>query len=215
MFWRKSIENYARKLPAEELVQRTRIVVIDDDISGFPLKVLQRQGYSIDHWPDVKDLQKLESGFYDIIILDIVGVGQELDEEMEGAAVLKHLKEINPFQVVVAYSAQSHEPERISFFQLSDQFVPKTTSAINWKEIIDDLMTSKLTVGHFWSALESLLKTKGVTSRQIKKVEKKLISASKSKTIDLSQALPKILGPLDNIGTIIVIAVKIISLCLT
>lgn len=215
MFWRKSIENYARKLPAEELVQRTRIVVIDDDISGFPLEVLQRQGYSIDHWPDVEDLQKLESGFYDIIILDIVGVGQELDEEMEGAAVLKHLKEINPFQVVVAYSAQSHEPERISFFQLSDQFVPKTTSAINWKEIIDDLMTSKLTVGHFWSALESLLKTKGVSSKQIKKVEKKLISASKNKTIDLSQALPKILGPLDNIGTIIVIAAKIISLCLT
>ena len=215
MFWQKSIENYARKLPAKELVQRTRIVVIDDDISGFPLEVLQKQGYSIDHWPDVKDLQKLESGFYDIIILDIVGVGQELDEEMEGAAVLKHLKEINPFQVVVAYSAQSHEPERISFFQLSDQFVPKTTSAINWKEIIDDLMTSKLTVGHFWSALESLLKTKGVSSKQIEKVEKKLISASKSKTIDLSQALPKILGPLDNIGTIIVIAAKIISLCLT
>lgn len=215
MFWRKSIENYARKLPAEELVQRTRIVVIDDDISGFPLEVLQKQGYSIDHWPDVEDLQKLENGFYDIIILDIVGVGRKLDEENEGAAVLKHLKEINPFQVVVAYSAQSHEPERISFFQLADQFVPKTTSAINWKEIIDDLMSSKLTVGHFWSVLESLLKTKGVSSKQIEKVEKKLISASKGKTIDLSQALPKILGSLDNISTVIIIAGKIISLCST
>ncbi len=213
MFGRKRIENYAPKLPTEAIVKRTRILVIDDDISGFPLEVLRKQGYSIDHWPDVKELQKLESGFYDIIILDIVGVGQELDKDKEGAAILKHLKEANPSQVVIAYSAQSHEPERISFFQLADQFVPKTTSAIIWKEIIDDLMVSKLTVGHFWSALESLLRNSGVSSGQIRKVERKLIKASKGKTIELSKTIPNILGPLDNTATILSIAAKIISLC--
>lgn len=92
MFRNKHITNYELFLPTTELVKRTRIVVIDDERTTFPFDVLQEQGYSIDHWPDVKDISKLESGFYDIIILDIGGIGRELDETNEGISILKHLK---------------------------------------------------------------------------------------------------------------------------
>lgn len=211
MFKKKHIQEYIPKLPTDDLIKRTRIVVIDDDKNTFPIDVLSRQGYSIDYWPDIDDLPKLERGFYDIIILDIVGIGHELDKENEGVAVLRHLKDINPSQIVVAYSGQSHESSRIPFFKLADQYVPKPTPAITWKEIIDDLITNKLTVIHYWSSLSSMLKNNGATNRQIKKVEYELIKAAKGRKIQLKETLTHILGPIENIATILSIGTKIVA----
>ncbi|MGB3087490.1 MAG: hypothetical protein WBC53_07175, partial [Phycisphaerae bacterium] len=91
----------------------TRIVVIDDEKEAFPLDVLASQGYAIDHWGDVKDLQKLETGFYDIIILDIGGVGQELDADNEGLGVLRHIKKVNPSQIVGLHRSAADPCRRI------------------------------------------------------------------------------------------------------
>lgn len=213
MFWRKHITKFEPVLPATELVKRTRIVVIDDDIKTFPLGVLKKQGYSIDHWPDVNDLNKLEQGFYDIIILDIGGIGKELDETNEGIAVLKHLKKLNPAQVVVAFSGQSYESAKIPFFQLADQYVPKPTSAIIWKEIIDDLIKTKITVGHYWDIMRQALWDAGTSEKAIKDVEAILVKAAKGEQMDLCRTIKKVAGPIENAATIAAIAAKIVALC--
>lgn len=213
MFWHRHITNYEPSLPTTELVKRTRIVVIDDERTTFPFDVLQEQGYSIDYWPDVKDLAKLERGFYDIIILDICGIGRKLDEINEGIAVLKHLKKFNPAQVVVAFSGQSYESAKIPFFQLADQYVPKPTPAITWKEIIDDLMMTKITVEHYWGTMKQVLRDAGASEKSIKVVEASLVKAAKGKQVDLCMTIQKVAGPLDNAVTIAAIGAKIIALC--
>jgi len=195
------------------MVKRTRIVVIDDERTTFPFEVLQQQGYSIDHWPDVTDITKLEHGFYDIIILDIGGVGRELDPTNEGIAILQHLKKLNPAQVIVAFSGQSYESAKIPFFQLADQYVPKPTPAIIWKEIIDDLIKTRITVDHYWSTMKQVLYDSGVNEKSIRNIESCLIKASKGKQVDLSGDIKKIAGPVDNIATIVNIGAKIIALC--
>jgi len=212
MFGRKRIINYEPVIPATEIVKRTRIVVIDDEKTTFPFDVLKGQGYAIDYWADVEDLVKLEQGFYDIIILDIGGIGKDLDETHEGIAVLKHLKEVNPAQVIVAFSGQSYESAKIPFFRLADQYVPKPTSAITWKEIIDDLLKTKITVAHYWGTMEELLKGTGATERDIKRVEAKLVKAIKGKNVDFHKVFQDILGPLENVVTIVGIAAKIVKL---
>jgi DNA-binding response OmpR family regulator len=213
MFWRTPITYYEPTLPGREMVKRTRIVVIDDERTTFPFEVLQQQGYSIDHWPDINDLGKLEQGFYDIIILDIGGIGRELDEDTEGIAVLRHLKKRNPAQVVVAYSGQSYESAKIPFFQLADQYVPKPTSAITWKEIIDDLIRTKVTVGYYWETMRQLLRDAGAGHKAIRTVEASLVKAAKGEQVDLSRTIQKVVGPLENITTIIAIGAKILALC--
>ena len=215
MFWKRQITNYEPAFPITELVKRTRIVVIDDERTTFPFDVLQEQGYSIDHWPDVKGLAKLENGFYDIIILDIGGIGRELDEINEGIAVLKHLKKLNPAQVVVAFSGQSYESAKIPFFQLADQYVPKPTPAITWKEIIDDLIKTKITVGHYWDTMRQALREAGVSEKAIKNVEASLVKAVKGKQVDLCGIIQKVAGPIENITTIASIGTKIVALCAT
>lgn len=209
---RKRISDVATQLPLPELVKRTRIVVIDDEETEFPFKILRDFGYAIDYWPDVQDLTKLERGHYDIIILDIGGVGRELDEESEGVGVLKHIKQVNPMQIVVAYSGQSHEIQKIPFFRLADQYVPKPTNAMTWKETLDDLIRTRLTAAAYWSDLTRMLADQGVTNKQIRKLEKQIIGASKKGATDGRAIASGALGTVDNIASIAGTIGKILAL---
>ena len=208
----KSLTDLASSLTFEEKVKRIRIVVIDDVDTEFPFKVLEKQGYAIDYWEDVVDLQKLERGFYDIIILDIGGVGQDLDDESEGVGVLTHLKQVNPSQIVIAYSGQSHESKRIPFFRVADQYVPKPTNAISWKEILDDIIATRITVQVLWEAATTLLRNQGVTDKQLEHFEKRLIKAA-SQNEDASTVIRSTLGAVDKVTTLAGIVGKIILLC--
>jgi DNA-binding response OmpR family regulator len=212
-FRRRRIQDCQATLPPSELIQRTRIVVIDDNSEEFPFEVLKKQGYSIDHWEHVHDLAKLESGFYDIIVLDIGGVGQFLDKDNEGVGVLKHLKKTNPAQIVIAYSGQSHEPARIPFFKLADQFVPKPTSAITWKEILDDVMTNRLTVAYLWEGIERMLEQAHVSRRQKQRIEAELIKAVETGNSAWQGNISRLVGTFDRLATLLTAAGKIVLLC--
>lgn len=210
---RRSITDCATPLPLESLIQRTRILVIDDVDTEFPFTVLKSQGYSIDYWEDVRDLPRLEAGFYDIIVLDIGGIGQDLDPDEEGVAVLKHLKQVNPAQIIVAYSGQSHESRRIPFFKLADQYVPKPTSAIVWKEILDDLIQNKITVPFLWDQLRRALQASGVSPKQIRRFEATLVKATKNRESDPQELTRKALGTLEHAATIASTVGRILALC--
>jgi len=186
--------------------------VIDDVETEFPFSILKKQGYAIDYWADVNDLPKLESGFYDIIILDIGGIGQELDDVNEGVGVLRHIKQTNPSQIVIAYSGEAHDTHRIPFFQLADEYVPKPTNAISWKETLDHMIGSKCTVDHYWSTLEALLRNQGTSARNIARIERALVKACTGNTFDPCKFISKNLGSIENAATMLSIISKIGSL---
>ncbi len=207
------LKRTAPVIPLQELIRRTRIVVIDDKKTEFPFEPLQREGYAITHWKDVLDLAKLESGFFDIIVLDINGVGRKLDSIGEGTSVLRHLKERNPSQVIVAYSGQSHDPERIQFFLLADQFVPKPTNMLTWKEILDNLIQEKVSVNYYWNIASRILREAGATDQQMLDLERALVKAGKSdKPVDASTLIVTTLGTLGNVANLATIISKIIAL---
>jgi CheY-like chemotaxis protein len=116
LFSRKTISDIPSP-PLEELRKRARILVVDDDENSFPVELLKKEGYAIDYWPKIESLSKLERGDYDIIILDIGGVAKEYSSE-DGLGVLEHLKEVNPSQIVVAFSGQSFDLSKNRFWQL-------------------------------------------------------------------------------------------------
>jgi CheY-like chemotaxis protein len=86
----------------DEMKKRARLLVIDDN--DFPYQSLfDRDGYTLDKWNDVDDLSKIESGYFDIILLDLQGVGIAQSAE-QGLGVLKHIRRKNPCQILIAYS---------------------------------------------------------------------------------------------------------------
>lgn len=206
----------APTLTLPELIRRTRILVIDDRKTEFPFSFFEKEGYSISYWKDIEDLSKLESGYFDIIVLDINGVGRKLDADAEGAGVLRHLKERNPSQIIVAYSGQAHDPTRIQFFTLADQFVPKPTSALTWKEILDNLIRDKVSVEHYWASAREMLITQGKTESEIRELEQAILSAKGTGEMDEATAKDLVLGTLgtaNHVATLATVIGKIILLC--
>ncbi|MFN5982688.1 MAG: hypothetical protein ACK479_04430 [Fluviicola sp.] len=206
----QQIEISKAQVDIEELKKRLRIVVIDDEDS-FPVKLFQEAGYSIEKWDSVENYSKLESGFYDIIVLDITGIARHISEN-DGLGVLEDLKRYNPTQIIIAYSQHSFDLSKAKFWQMADDHIAKPSDFLKIKRVINNLIETKFTSRRYLNSIEELIehsnlslneknKTKKYLSNTFnsnKKIDKdKLIEISKrnmdlvSKILTLSNAISK------------------------
>lgn len=182
MLFRKKISEIP--LPGSDVLKkRTRILVVDDDENSFPFEIMRKEGYAIDHWPKVENLTKMEQGDYDIIILDIGGVAREYSPT-DGLGILEHLKEVNPAQIVVAFSGQTFDLSKNKFWHLADDALCKPVDAAKCKRMLDSLIENKMTLSHYWEALVALLRRDKVSDKDIAKLEDKLARALRNKDAD-------------------------------
>lgn len=97
-FWKKPVpvREMTTSLPRAELIQRSRIAVLDDEAPEM-LQDITAQGFSVDHLRSTADerFKLLEIVFYDVLLLDYGGIGQNLGPD-EGLDILRHLKRVNP-----------------------------------------------------------------------------------------------------------------------
>lgn len=163
-----------------ELKKRTRIVVIDDEES-FPISLFQDEGYSIDKWQTVKDFNKLENGFYDIIVLDIKGVAKHISED-DGLGVLENLKRRNPAQIIISYSQHSYDLSKIKFFQLADENIAKPSDYLKIKSIIDNLIDSQFKPGRYISALHQILESNNIPKRDIRIIDRAIYKSIENRS---------------------------------
>ncbi|MGM0655943.1 MAG: hypothetical protein ACQETR_11585 [Thermodesulfobacteriota bacterium] len=134
-------------LSLDEIRKRARILVIDDsDFIYQPL--FENDGYNIDKWDDVVDLQKLESGYFDIIFLDIQGVGLSVSKE-QGLGILKHLRKICPTQIIIAYSNADFSLKYQDFFTLANATLSKSDDYVQFKRKLDNLLADKFSMGFY------------------------------------------------------------------
>jgi CheY-like chemotaxis protein len=125
----------------EEIKKRSKILVIDDNDFAYEA-LFKRDGYTIEKWDDVVNLSKLENNYFDIILLDIQGVGQNESEE-EGFGVLKHIRAKSPAQIVIAFSNADWSLKYQDFFDLADRKLAKTQDYVEFKRTVDDLLTKR------------------------------------------------------------------------
>ena len=79
----------------QQLYPSDPILVIDDDDQAFPCKLLQKEGYNVQYWPIVDNLRDIESGVFDLIVLDIFGVASKQISTNDGLGILEHIKKKN------------------------------------------------------------------------------------------------------------------------
>jgi CheY-like chemotaxis protein len=133
--------------PFEEIRRRARILVIDDQ--EFPYQQLfERDGYNVNKQDDVVNLSDLEDGSYDLILLDLQGVGRGESND-EGLGVLKHLRAQRPAQIVVAYSEANFGLASQPFFQLADAVLQKSADYIDFKAKVDELLEARFSLGFY------------------------------------------------------------------
>lgn len=151
-FWHKPKRQVWPSPTFEEIKKRARLLVIDDDTFAY-LDLFQRDGYAIEQWPDVIDLTKLENGAFDLILLDVQGVGKAISPSEQGLGVLHHLRKVAPAQVVIAFSNSDFSLKYQDFFLLADAVLPKSADYVDFKRKVDDLLRERFSLGFYVSRI--------------------------------------------------------------
>lgn len=134
-------------LSEAEIKSKSKILVIDDQ--AFPYKKLfEKDNYSIEKRNDVKQTADIDRMQYDLILLDLQGVGRGLSPD-EGLGVLRYLKEKNPTQLVVAYSNAEFPLETQQFFSQADAVLPKSADYYQFKAEVDRLLALRYSLGYY------------------------------------------------------------------
>jgi DNA-binding NarL/FixJ family response regulator len=136
----------------EALRKSARILVIDDH--AFPAqRTFTRDGYHFERWPEVKNLSQLTDGHWQVILLDVQGVGLNESPDKQGIGILEHIKRTNPAQAVVIYSAQKQAITASEQLVLADAILDKGISYVDYKVVVDRLLLNSATPGYFISAM--------------------------------------------------------------
>jgi CheY-like chemotaxis protein len=178
--WPKaSIDDIEKRFNFDARRRSTRILVIDDDPNSFePFGPLQNEGYAIDFWRKVNDLSKLEQGYYDIIFLDVRGVGEDWSPDQGGFGILELLKTRNPNQLIVAYSGEAFDFGKRKFYQMADDMIPKASvDPAKCKVVIDNLIRTRLGPAGVWGSIEQLLRQNGLPEKRIQRLEQQIVRA--------------------------------------
>ena len=188
-----NLAELAPPLSAQEARRRSRILVIDDDQSAFPVELLRAEGYNVEYWNRVKNLGDLESGEYDVIVLDIHGIATPEQSKTGGIGILEHIKRYNPAQLVIAYSSKKYDLNQGAFWRLADDFLGKPSPLTVCKQKLDDVLASRFSVKYYWSVLKELLQKQEVSAKDIQKLENVLVKKFKNKETLSKQDLADII----------------------
>lgn len=158
-----------------EILKRSKILVIDD--RDFPyLKLFRKDGYTIDKWSNVRDLQALEGSQFDVILLDLHGVGRAESAE-QGLGVLAHIRKSSPAQIVVAYSNAEWSVEYQQFFESADAVLHKTKDDyVTFKRTVDKLLEQRFSLGFYLDRISHELSDAGASEATMTKVRKAILS---------------------------------------
>lgn len=160
-----------------QIVKRARILVIDD--GEFPyMPLFKRDGYNVDKQSDVEQLAALENGDYDVILLDLVGVGAEQSDQ-QGLGILQHIRTTNPAQIVVAYSNAEWSLEFKPFFDQADAVLHKTRADYyEFKRTVDSLLEKRFSLGFY---VDRAMAQLGDRAAKAPKARKKITQALRTR----------------------------------
>lgn len=144
------IETLAAALPREELIRRSRILVIDDERPEL-IDDLQRAHFSVDYTPDIKkdDLDLVEQPLYDVVLLDFGNVGGSFGGD-QGLSLLRHIKRVNPAVVVLAYTSKAIASDQADFYRLADGVLAKDAGIGASTERIEEALRQAHNVANLW-----------------------------------------------------------------
>jgi CheY-like chemotaxis protein len=137
----------------DEIRRRARILVVDDQ--EFPYaKLFERDGYTIKKQDDVANLTELEQGDYDLILLDLQGVGKAESAAEEGLGILRHVRTQRPAQIIIAYSNADWPLKNQPFFQMADATLQKSADYVDFKQKVDELLMRRFSLAFYVSRIQ-------------------------------------------------------------
>jgi CheY-like chemotaxis protein len=179
------IQNFSKNNKVNQTITEARnivkIAVIDDE-KFAPLGNLKSYGYDI---KEIQDLLRIEEArYYDIILCDLMGVGEHFDRTLGGASLIKEIKINYPTKIVIAYSgATSNSNEAISAKEYCDDFVRKDADLTDWTEVLDDFVAQVIDPYQMWIKLRQELFNNDIDIRDVVRLESAYVESIASKDV--------------------------------
>ncbi len=153
LFSKPKLADLSVTLTRDELIRRSRILIIDDEEPRLRAD-LEQAGFSVGYMKDVDKagLQLLEKMLYDLVILDFSGVGRTLGKD-EGLAILRHLKRVNPSVIVLSYTSKPLFSGHADFYRLTDGVLAKDAGIGDSLEIIENALRKSMSLDNLWRGL--------------------------------------------------------------
>jgi CheY-like chemotaxis protein len=194
----------SRALPAapdfETARRNARILNIDDQ--EWPYQpLLERDGYHVERWPEIRNLSQLTDGHYNLILLDIQGVGMAEAQKLQGLGILEHIKRTNPAQSVIIYSSKAQKPSMNRYISMADAVLDKADPYVDFKSAIDDLIVNRTSFDYFVAVMNRELGPDA--ARAPKAVQYALTAMRTGSTEKLSRYLDKVLTNAATITTVL------------
>lgn len=181
----KEKESYLLSLVNDKAVsnlkKRIKILLIDDEES-LNIEQFNREGYSLEYWDHVRSLKPLNHGEFDILILDIKDIAKNISEE-DGFGVLKSIKENNPLQIVIAFSAYSYDLSKKKFWDLADDAVDKPVGFVEMKEVLDNVIFNRFNPIKEIDIIHEKLYELNFTNKEINSLEKSIYKKVRNKKV--------------------------------
>lgn len=208
MLWFRKKQQWP-DMPFEEIKKRARLLVIDDDPFAY-LEIFQKNGYAIEQWTDVEDLNRLESGAFDLILLDVQGVGKKISPTEQGLGVLRHLRVKSPAQLVVAFSSADYSLKYQDFFALADRTLTKSADYVDFQRVVDELLHERFSLGFYVDRIAQTAEAGKVEPSKLKReAEEAIVSRDPGK---LSKFMKEKMFTKENIelvGSLVRIAIEV------
>lgn len=166
-----------------------RIAVIDDQ-DFAPQQALQNHSYDISMFRDVPPLDNLVE--YQILMVDILGVGTELDSEYQGAHVIHEIKKRYPDKYVLAYTGGANDDVLGSAIQAADDFISKDAGINEWCDLLDEAIAHQLNPAFVWKRVRQRLLDAGATPYQLAELEDAFVRSFKKSSVEFKSALPAV-----------------------
>ena len=156
LFKKHKIDELEKRIPRDDLLQRSRILIIDDEEPDL-IKDLRGSGFAVDYLPDVTgvNISEIDKPKYDLIILDFGNVGSAFGSD-QGLALLKHVKRVNPTAYVLAYTSRALSSEHSEFFRLADGVLRKDAGIAESMEKIEETLAQSRSIQNTWKGLLSV-----------------------------------------------------------
>ena len=116
---------------------QARIAIVDDEELPHT-KRLRDDGYNISDFHDIEHIDDFLRKKFDVVVLDIQGVGGKLSEKSEGWGILKYLKNTAPHIVVVVFTGAEWSITKYKEqADLADEFIGKDAEFLDFKMKLD------------------------------------------------------------------------------
>ncbi|HAF30255.1 MAG TPA: hypothetical protein DCG75_14530 [Bacteroidales bacterium] len=121
----------------EKIKFKARIAVVDDE--EVPLiEKLQKDGYNITKYPDIDEIDSFIRKKYNVLVLDIQGVGKNIAGKKEGWGILSYLKNEYPHLVIIVFTGADWSITKFKeIADLADFVIGKDLEYLDFKAKLD------------------------------------------------------------------------------